>query len=91
MYAVIVRTIGRHSTPSVDGGLSSEGRDLVGPLHRVAGRYVWSSLPSLFGDYATACGLTLPLYRTHSSTEPDWLRSPSKCGDCFPLTQGGSH
>jgi hypothetical protein len=59
------------------------GRDLSGPLHHVAGyTETRHGPPALFGDFVTACGLTLPRQGAYFSTE-SIRSSPSSCGDCF--------
>jgi hypothetical protein len=79
--------------PSPHGGRHR----LRGPSHRVAGHTevpggtfepsgvtIGSSVASsLFGDYVTACGLTLPRHGVIASTERAWLGTNSSCGDCF--------
>ena len=67
--------------------LRPERPALSGPIHRIAGYTErWGS--TVFGDYVTACGLTLPRTVTHATSgDPLWL-SPTtgvRCGDCFSM------
>lgn len=96
MYAAIIRRRPGVTREDIMRGVMPEYRR--GPRHRVAG---YTEVPggtftpslvtidggtasALFGDYVTACGLTLPRSLA-SSTEEEWLSSPSRCGDCFPI------
>lgn len=54
---------------------------LIGPRHVLAG---YAPQPHGLDDFVTACGLTLPWAGSRMASEPLWLHSPSRCGDCLP-------